>query len=149
MPIRVTIIMMKIMMKYNSIKEIVKGAHNGTQCLNSAHPKKQSCGQWWGAADQCTMSHGTLIYIMIYRNLNYTTGIYMWNQAGKNNSIISLNAPSWPHQLLVCICLLERVYFNYLVCTYDIWYAYIKWSTRAITKVFMTWVIIRIFSYWM
>ena len=69
--------MMKIMMKYNSIKEIVKGAHNGTQYQNSAHPKKQSCGQWWGAADQCTMSHGTLIYIMIYRNLNYTTGIYM------------------------------------------------------------------------
>ena len=30
---------MKAMMKYNSIKEIVKGAHEGTQHQNSAHAK--------------------------------------------------------------------------------------------------------------
>ena len=31
--------MMKIMTKQNSMKEIVKGAHNNTQHHNSAHPK--------------------------------------------------------------------------------------------------------------
>ena len=60
----VTIIMMKIMMKYNSIKEIATEAHNDTQQQNNAHPK-QSYRLWWGAADQCTMSHGTYIQIMI------------------------------------------------------------------------------------
>ena len=28
-------------------------------------PKNQSYRLWWGAADQCTMSHGTYIHIMI------------------------------------------------------------------------------------
>ena len=28
-------------------------------------PKKQSFRLWWGAADQCTMSHGTQINIII------------------------------------------------------------------------------------
>ena len=32
--------MMKIMMKYNLIKEIIKEAPNGTQHSNNAHPKK-------------------------------------------------------------------------------------------------------------
>ena len=31
--------MKKIMMKYNSIKEIVKEAHNDTQHQNNTHPK--------------------------------------------------------------------------------------------------------------
>ena len=31
--------MIKIVMKYNSLKEIVKGAHNDTQDQNRAHPK--------------------------------------------------------------------------------------------------------------
>ena len=33
---------MKIMMKYKSLKEIVKGAHNDTQHQNSTHPKISS-----------------------------------------------------------------------------------------------------------
>ena len=37
--VMVTTIMMKIMTKYNSIKEIVTGAHNDTQHQNNAHPK--------------------------------------------------------------------------------------------------------------
>ena len=38
-PIMVTAIVMKIMMKYNSIKEIVTGAYNYTQHQNNAHQK--------------------------------------------------------------------------------------------------------------
>ena len=72
---------------------------------------------------------------MIYRILNYTTEIYNWNQAGKNNSIISPNTPSQPWGLLVCICLLERAYSNYLECSYNAWYVYDKLSKRNRTKV--------------
>ena len=36
-PIKFTTTMKKIMMKYNSIDEILKGAHNATQHQNSAH----------------------------------------------------------------------------------------------------------------
>ena len=61
----VTTIMMKIMMKLKYIKEIVTGAPNDTQHQNNAHPKNQSYRLWWGAADQCTVSHGTYIHIMI------------------------------------------------------------------------------------
>ena len=38
-PIIVTNVMMKIMTKKNSIKEIVKGAQNDTQHKNSTHPR--------------------------------------------------------------------------------------------------------------
>ena len=48
-----TTLMMKILMKYNFIKEIVKGAHNDTQHQNSTHPRTSpACNRlWWGAAD--------------------------------------------------------------------------------------------------
>ena len=61
----VTTIMMKIMMKYNSIKEIVTGAPIDTQHQNNAHSKSSPMDCDGGAADQCTMSHGTYIHIMI------------------------------------------------------------------------------------
>ena len=35
--------------------------------------------------------------------MNYTIETYIWKQSGKNNSIISSNTSSWPHQLLVCM----------------------------------------------
>ena len=38
-PILVTTIKMKIMMKYNSVKEMANGASNETQHQNKAHPK--------------------------------------------------------------------------------------------------------------
>ena len=38
----VTTIMMKIMMKYDSIKGLVTGAPNDTQHQNNAHPKVSS-----------------------------------------------------------------------------------------------------------
>ena len=82
---------------------------------------KQTYSLWSGAAGPCTMSHGTYIHIMILMIPNYTIEICIW-QARKNNSITSCNKPSWPRKLLVCIDLLERAYFNYLVCSYDTWY---------------------------
>ena len=55
---------------------------------HSTHPK-QSYRLRWGASDQCTISHGTYIHIVIYRIMNYKMEVYNWNQAGKNNGIIS------------------------------------------------------------
>ena len=60
------------------------------------------------------------IHIMKQRIPNYTIEIYIWNQTGKNNSRISSNTTSLPHQLLVCTCLLERAYHNYL--RIQLWY---------------------------
>ena len=42
--------------------------------------------------------------------MNYATEIYIWNQAEKNNIIISSNTPSWPQQVLVCICPLDKTH---------------------------------------
>ena len=53
------------MMKYNSIRELVKGTHNDTQIQNISNPQKQYHRVWWDAADQCIMSHGTYIHITI------------------------------------------------------------------------------------
>ena len=39
--------MMKIMIKYNSITEILTGAPNDTEHQNNALPKKQSYRLWW------------------------------------------------------------------------------------------------------
>ena len=48
-------------MKSNSTKELATGAPNDTT-PEQRTPKKQSCRLWWGAADQCTMWHGTYIH---------------------------------------------------------------------------------------
>ena len=54
------------MIELHATKELVKGIHNDTQHQGSAHPpKKQSYRLLWGAADQCTMSHGNFIHIMV------------------------------------------------------------------------------------
>ena len=60
----VTTIMMKVIMKSNYIKGIVKGAPNATQHHNNANPKTSpiDCD---GVAEQCIMSHGTYFHIMI------------------------------------------------------------------------------------
>ena len=50
-------------MKSNSTKEIATGAPNDTLHQNNAHPKNSPIDCWWGAADPCTMSHGTYIQI--------------------------------------------------------------------------------------
>ena len=101
--------MMKIMMKYNSIKEIVTETPNDTQHQNPP-PEEKSYRPWWGAADQWTMSRGTYIHVMIERILNYTTEMYTWNQTGNNNSIKSSNTPAWLQQLLVCMSLRKSLF---------------------------------------
>ena len=78
---------MKMMMKEDFIKEIVTGAPTDIQHQNNAHLKNSQI-DWWGAADQWTMSHGTHIHNMIWGMLNYTNDMYIWNQTGINNSII-------------------------------------------------------------
>ena len=62
------------------------------------------------------MSYCAFIHIIQWGILNYTVELYNWIQAGKNNNVALLDSPPCPHQLLVCICLLERAYF--LECTY-------------------------------
>ena len=75
-------------------------------------------------ADQCTMSHNTYSRIIIWKILNSTIEIYIWIQVVNNNNIVLSDTPSWPHQLLVCICLLGRAYFDHLECYYNTWYVY-------------------------
>ena len=53
---------------------------------------------------------------------------YAWNQTGNNNGIKSSNTPAWR------VCLLEKLYFNYQDYSYNAWYVYNKWSTRAKTN---------------
>ena len=44
--IKIPTIVPIILMKWNSIKELVKGTHNDTQCQDNAHPKTRpiDCG---------------------------------------------------------------------------------------------------------
>ena len=56
--------MMKIVIKLNSIKELVTKAPNGTQHKNNVHPKTGPI-DWLDAADQCVISHGTYMHVMI------------------------------------------------------------------------------------
>ena len=110
-PLIVTTIMMKTMMKYNYTKEIVKGAPNDTQHQDNAHPKPvlstvMCC---------CWPMYNVTWYLYPYYDIE-NTGLYkwkyIWNQTGNNSSIKSSNTPAWPHNFWY-VCLLERVYFNY------------------------------------
>ena len=83
-------------------------------------PQKQSYRLWWGAPGQCTISYDTYIPIMIQRIATNTAEIYIWNQAGKNNSITLSNIPSWPHQLWY-VDVSEKVHFNCLDNKLNIW----------------------------
>ena len=79
--------------------------HRGHYDVNvmTTYTPKQSYRLWWGAADQCTMSHGTYIHIMIWGILNYTIKMYIWNQTGKNSIISS-------KQILVCMSLRKSLF---------------------------------------
>ena len=71
------------------------------------------------------MSHGTYTHIMILRILDYTTEMYTWQE--------TITVSNHPYGWYACI--LERAYFDYSECSYDVWYVYNKWSTRARTKI--------------
>ena len=112
----ISIIVTTIMMKQNSVKELVKGTHNDRQHQNNAHSKTSSidCD-----GVQCHMIH---IPILWYRESCTFQLLYIWNQVEKNNRIVS-STPSWPHQLFVCICLLIA-YLNCLECSCSTGYVY-------------------------
>ena len=76
----------------------------------TTHTQKQSYRLWFGAADQCTMAHGTNKHIMIWRMLNYTTESTL--ETRQETIIVSKQpTPTGSHQPLVCMPL--RVYFNH------------------------------------
>ena len=83
-----------------------------TQHQDSAHPKKQSYRLWLGAADQCTMSHGTYIHIKIYRILNYTTESTL-DTRQQTITISKYPIREHGHTNFWHVCLLERFNFNY------------------------------------
>ena len=87
--------MMKIMMKYNFIKEIVTDASNDSQHQNNAHPKHSPIDCDGG----CWPILNVTWYPYPYHDtentkLNYTIEMYTWNQTGNNNKIITFNAPA-------------------------------------------------------
>ena len=51
--------------------------------------------------------------------MNYTIKIYVYNQTGHNNSLISSNTPSWSHHFFVCIYISEWAYFNNFECSFN------------------------------
>ena len=50
----------------------------------------------------------------VFIDLNDAMEIYNWNQARKNHNVVLSDIPLWPHQMWVCIYLLETASFNYL-----------------------------------
>ena len=114
---------------------INKRTHNETQQQNNAL-RQNSPINYDGVQLTNEQCHMVPIFMLLLKMLNYTIRIYTWNPTGKNKSIISSNTPSWPHQLLVCICPLERAYFNYSEGSYITWYVYGDHMTiRTRTKV--------------
>ena len=70
----VTTIMMKIMMKQNSIQETVTGAPNDTQHQNNAHPKTSPIGYTvMGCCWPMYNVTGTHIHTMAQRTPEHTT----------------------------------------------------------------------------
>ena len=128
MAIKIQIIVTTIMMKDNSINELVKGTlSKPEQRTHKNSPIDCDGAQLTNA--QCHMV--TYIHIFILINLKYKIWIYIWNQAGKNNSIISANIYIYTYIYMhVCIYIYisPRAYFNYLECGYDAWNAYLMIS---------------------
>ena len=112
---------MKIMMKKNSITEIVKGAHNDSQHQKSAQPKTRPI-DFHVVQLTDAWCHLVPISILWYRLLNYTIEIYIWNQPGKI-TVSYHPAHNNGHTNFWYACLLEKAYFNnfrvqrqYVVC---------------------------------
>ena len=130
----VTTIMMKLIIKYNSVKDVVKVAPNDTQHQNNAHPKSSpiDCDGVQPTNAQCQM---VPISISWYRDC--------WTRQFKSTcetkqEIITVSYPTHQHSHtnFWYVCLLERAFFSYLDFSYHVWYVYIKRSIRARTKVF-------------
>ena len=134
MAIKITMIVTIIMMIIYSIKELLKGTHNNTQHHNNAHPTSSpvDCDEVQLTNEQC---HMVLISILWYRE-SWTAQLeYTFETKQENKSTDSSNSSSGPHQLLICICLLERAYFNFLECSNMIEYLYFLISDKACNKI--------------
>ena len=91
--------------------------------------KNQSYRLWWGAADQCTLSHGIYIHIMIYREC-WTIQLKCTFET-KQETITVSHHPTHQHghTNFWYVYLLERaleLFFKYLDCSYNVWYVYIN-----------------------
>ena len=109
----VTIISMIVtttMMEPNSVKELVKVAHNDTQHQNSAHPKPSPI-------DWCSWPmHNVTWYLYPYHNIEDPEP-YDWNIYLK---------PSRKHTVMNTLTLgvyslIEIIHFSYLVCSNNTW----------------------------
>ena len=89
-------------------------------------PKSQSYILWCGSAETWIKCHMVPIYILWCREFWTTQPKYTFEtrQKEKQYHIIQHTVMHGHNQLLVCICLLEGSYFNYLECSYDTWYVY-------------------------
>ena len=88
---------------------------------------------------QLTNAKSHMVHISILWNReSWTIQLKHTFETGQERATVSFssNTPPWPHQLMVCIRLSERAYFNYLECSYNIWHVYDnKLSIRTRTKV--------------
>ena len=93
------------------------------------------------------MSHGTPQKTMIWRLMNYTIETCNWYQAaGKNKSIVLSDTPSWPHQLLVCICpFILQIDSAPMPSEAHAWWA-LKWNKHFPLPYVNNWVITSILS---
>ena len=122
-PILVTTIVMKIMTTYSSIKEILKGAHYDTQLKKNAYPKNNpiDCDGVQLNNAQC---HVVSISILWYREC-WTMQLKCTFETKQDIIIISYHPThQHGHTNVWIVCLLERVFFNYLDCSYNVWYVY-------------------------
>ena len=90
--------MIKIMLKYYSIKEIVTWAPNDILHQNNARPKTSPID-----CDGVLLTNVHPYYDV--ENTEPYNWKYNWNQTENNNSIKSSNRPAWPRQLVVCMSL--------------------------------------------
>ena len=113
----------------------MKRTHNDTQHQNNAH-RKNSPIECDGVQLTNVQCHMVPISISRYRE-SWTIQLkYTFETRQERITVSHHNTPSWPYQLLVCICLSERTYFNYLECSYNVRYVFsIKLSILNRTKV--------------
>ena len=127
MAMKIPTIVITVMMKYNSFQEIVKWAHNDTQHQNSEHPQNSPID---GDGVQLTDAQCHVVPLWISWHRETWTIQLKYTVETKQERITVLYHPTLHHghTNVRCVCLLVRVYSNYLECSYDIWYGYNKWS---------------------
>ena len=115
----VATVMMKIMMKWNSIKEILKGAHNDTQHQNSAR-LRTSAIDCDGVQLTNAKYHMVPISILWYRE-SWTIHLKCtFETKGERITVSYHPTHHHSHTNFWHVCLLEIAYFNYMECSHNI-----------------------------